>query len=513
MVNILIAEDEIIPRKALIKMLKKASDLNCNIIADVAAGAEAIPYLTRNNIDIVIADIRMPDMDGLELSKYIHENHPGTDTIILTAYPSFDYAKSALQYGVKDYLVKPINEEELHQSLLKVINSKENSVELLRHSIEGGIREFTMDNLEFSKIVKIPSLITKIVDIQSIDSHGIHLFLCQTQKKQSKQQAQEGKKIISRIMDEDKYQLLYFYNEDEYILIHYGREGIGKQKFEMIAEEFLTKLHLKIHIGASKYHTEDALSKLETSYKEAVYAINNRILYPDSLYFEYSKDIPVYEMIPKDYEYEIRREINDGQIDKVMDYLQGIYHKCTMMDHGIYSLYLAIICILRISGEIYRSKIDDALELDEDKYQIFSFKSDLYHIKNKNELFSYILTILSLAGNHMENEKNDLNIIEDIVNYVNYNYQYDISLNQLATHKYYMNPSYLSRLFKQVTGTNFSKYLIELRMKKAKELLENSNIKVSEVASCVGYNDLSNFIQTFKKFYNITPSQLKRSME
>ena len=184
------------------------------------------------------------------------------------------------------------------------------------------------------------------------------------------------------------------------------------------------------------------------------------------------------------------------------------------MDNGIYALYLAIMCILRISSEVYRAASDDIFELDEEEYQIFSFKSDLYHIKNKDELFSYIRNVLNeVVKDTTYNEENDRSIIDDIVNYLNYNYQYDISLNQLATHKYYMNPSYLSRLFKQVTGQNFSRYLIRLRMQKARELLKNKDIKVSEVASYVGYNDLSNFIQTFKKHYGITPNQLRRNNE
>jgi len=126
MVNIVIVEDEIIARKALIKMLKRNPEIEFNIVADVGTGAQAIPYLAENKIDIVIADIKMPDMDGLELAKYIQDNHPGTDTIILTAYTNFDYAKCALQYGVKDYLVKPINEDELYSSLKKLISSKAN---------------------------------------------------------------------------------------------------------------------------------------------------------------------------------------------------------------------------------------------------------------------------------------------------------------------------------------------------------------------------------------------------
>ena len=79
-------------------------------------------------------------------------------------------------------------------------------------------------------------------------------------------------------------------------------------------------------------------------------------------------------------------------------------------------------------------------------------------------------------------------------------------------HKYFVNPSYLSRLFKAETGQAFSKYLVNLRMKKAAQVLENSDLKVSDVAMCVGYNDVSYFIQTFKKYYNVTPEQYKKNL-
>jgi len=514
MVNIVIVEDEIIARKALIKMLKRNPEIEFNIVADVGTGAQAIPYLAENKIDIVIADIKMPDMDGLELAKYIQDNHPGTDTIILTAYTNFDYAKCALQYGVKDYLVKPINEDELYSSLKKLISSKANSARFIKNSIESGINKFSMENLEFLKVVKIPSLVARIVDIRNIKNRDISLVLCQTQCKQTEDQVLTGKAIIDDVLRNEKYQLLYFRNEDEYIIISYSGERISKCKFQIIAKEFREKLGQTLHIGASTTHYCDNIKILAVTYKEAVYAINKRILYPDTIYFEYDKDIHIKEIISKEHEFEIKKEISEGHIDKVMSYFQGIYDTCVNMDNGIYALYLAIMCILRISSEVYRAASDDIFELDEEEYQIFSFKSDLYHIKNKDELFSYIRNVLNeVVKDTTYNEENDRSIIDDIVNYLNYNYQYDISLNQLATHKYYMNPSYLSRLFKQVTGQNFSRYLIRLRMQKARELLKNKDIKVSEVASYVGYNDLSNFIQTFKKHYGITPNQLRRNNE
>lgn len=122
------------------------------------------------------------------------------------------------------------------------------------------------------------------------------------------------------------------------------------------------------------------------------------------------------------------------------------------------------------------------------------------------ELKTYILQLLRDV---CDEESQKSSIIEDLLKYLEWNYQYDITVNELAAHKYFVNPSYLSRLFKAETGKTFSKYLIELRMKKAAELLKESGLKISDVAVCVGYNDVSYFIQTFKKHYTVTPEQFK----
>lgn len=88
-------------------------------------------------------------------------------------------------------------------------------------------------------------------------------------------------------------------------------------------------------------------------------------------------------------------------------------------------------------------------------------------------------------------------------------YYKNISLRELAENKYFVNYSYCSRLFSQETGMNFSKYLIQYRLKKAKTLLENKDMKISFIAFEVGYNDVSHFIQSFKKSYGLTPEEYR----
>ena len=108
--------------------------------------------------------------------------------------------------------------------------------------------------------------------------------------------------------------------------------------------------------------------------------------------------------------------------------------------------------------------------------------------------------------------ENSSDIIREITEYISRSYQYEISLQDFAEKKYFMNVSYLSRLFKANVGKTFSKYLIEYRLEKSRELLEQTILKVSDIATHVGYNDVSHYIQSFRKVYGMTPEEYRSSL-
>lgn len=112
-----------------------------------------------------------------------------------------------------------------------------------------------------------------------------------------------------------------------------------------------------------------------------------------------------------------------------------------------------------------------------------------------------------------ENSEPQEELVNKILSYVEKNYQYDISLTQMANEIFFMNASYLSRVFKAGTGKTFSRYLIEYRMQKAAKLLTERDLRISDVAQAVGYNDASYFIRTFKSFYQMTPEQYRAEQE
>lgn len=129
--------------------------------------------------------------------------------------------------------------------------------------------------------------------------------------------------------------------------------------------------------------------------------------------------------------------------------------------------------------------------------------------RNIEELENYLKEMVIVICSGKENTKKKSKIVEEIVHYVENNYYKNISLRELAENKYFVNYSYCSRLFSQETGMNFSKYLIQYRLKKAKTLLENKDMKISFIAFEVGYNDVSHFIQSFKKSYGLTPEEYR----
>ena len=152
--KILVADDEYYARKALVMMLEK-SGLPISVNGDFEDGEEVIEYLQENEADIIITDIRMPNVDGLEVAKYVQEHMPKCSVVIETGYEDFQYARNALRYHVKDYLTKPINESELLKSIKDILVEKAKSDNLENINKLKGI----VENLEFAQLIQNKKLL------------------------------------------------------------------------------------------------------------------------------------------------------------------------------------------------------------------------------------------------------------------------------------------------------------------------------------------------------------------
>lgn len=519
--NILVVDDEYYARKAIVKMVGDSAP-DMRVAADLETGKEAADYLEEHkNVDLVITDIRMPEMNGLELAEYIFKKGLDIAVIITTGYADFSYAKQAISYQVKEYLTKPINRDDLKEAIRKVVKEKADRQGEIRIRVEKQLLERSKEHLSFKELFRNSELRGRFMarTEELAKRFYYRVFIMQLNKQFSEEQREVVKARMVPKLFGTQADTFYFKQNDEYVGIIFGEKEILEE------DELVTELQAKLRViryqypecdvtmGVSKVHF--GIKNLYETYKEAVYIMNQRLMQGWNRVYSYETLRTHSHVMSHQEESELHSALEKGDYQRAEKWIAEIFENEEFLQQGdIYSLYDLVINILMIINKVYRT-LNHIDQSSEDKMSVmFSRRYDLYNFKNIRELEEYLLAIIheicSVSGMNKGTSKNS-NMIHDIMEYIDRSYQYEISLNELAVNKYFVNPSYLSRLFKERVGQTFSRYVMEVRLKKAVELLENSVLRVNDIAAAVGYNDASNFIQVFKRQYGLTPEEYRGS--
>lgn len=517
MIRVVVADDEFFARKVLVKMLGQLSD-ELVIAGEAETGLGVLEIMEKEQVDIVITDIRMPDMDGLALAKEVRGRFPDTCVIIESGYADFEYATTAIRYGVKDYLTKPVKTEELDKAIRRVQAEKRKE----RQQIERKIEERKIQYMDFARLLESGELGERVLGeaYREMEKGSWMMAVSQNSEKQlGEEKITEVLDILGRGSDRNStgLKVYYFYPKEEFILVFSvpnGDVGAAEKELKRRFIQCGAKAGVNLHAGLSLIHEpmERVEKEAAAAYREAVYAINQRLLQPGKQVYRYEAEVNVVQLFSQSEERELERCLTENRTEDAVAIGSSFFKHCAEnCEVGIYSLFTSLIKIINVVNRVYgmRREVDGSEAADKGSYLLFSFKTDLYAFRSLEELKEYTLQLLRDVS---DEESQKSSIIDDLLRYLERNYQYNITVNELAAHKYFVNPSYLSRLFKAETGKTFSRYLIELRMKKAAGLLSESGLKISDVAMCVGYNDVSYFIQTFKKYYEMTPEQYKNKL-
>lgn len=514
MIRVVVADDEFFARKVLVKMLGELSD-ELLIAGEAETGLGVLSIMEKEQVDIVITDIRMPDMDGLALAKEVRGRYPDTCVIIESGYADFEYATTAIRYGVKDYLTKPVKSEELEKAIRRVQAEKCKE----RQQIEKKLEERKIQYMDFARLLESGELGERVLAdaYTEMGQNSWMLSVAQSSEKRlDEEKITEVLDILGRGSGAGP-KAYYFYPKEAFILVlslHGGDAGAAEKELKRRFIQCGAKAGVNLHAGLSLIHepSERAEREAAAAYREAVYAINQRLLQPGKQVYRYEAEVNVVQLFSQSEERELERCLTENHTEEAVAIGSGFFKNCSEnRDVGIYSLFASLIKIINVVNRVYgmRREADGSEAADKGSYLLFSFKTDLFAFRSLEELKAYTLQLLRDVS---DEESQKSSIIDDLLRYLERNYQYNITVNELAAHKYFVNPSYLSRLFKAETGKTFSRYLIELRMNKAVGLLAESGLKISDVAMCVGYNDVSYFIQTFKKYYQMTPEQYKNKL-
>lgn len=535
MLRIVIAEDEI-GIFNLIKALIDFNRLDLQLVGSAYNGQQALDLITQLQPDIVITDISMPFMTGLELIQETKKRNIHTKFIIISGYAQFDYARSALKMGVEDYLLKPINRQELNdvleKSVLKITSTADENYLTQRSVIDTNLqkyksrRSFIM-NLVYNNAVSNELDIQKINEkylfsfennavfilgiVQIDDLDSLNFIVQNMVLEQMMHIFQE--EIESKCYDFE----LYEKNNQFIFLINFDSKTklIIKETLTYILKRFIDflnsydKLSVTISCGSPCKNHLSLGSSLKSAYQVLTARIlsgHGRIYYANEYCFDL---IPVNDSTIRKYMNDLRSYIEVNNLEHVKKTLYHIFMRIIglsskqphfLIDHFKENVFVILSELYQhkmIQDDItaYYRRINDALELISTKEKL---------LETAVKLIYEILPIASSSG-----EENATKIIQIAKHYIEDNYNKNIKLEDVAE-QVYLTPSYFGIFFKKEFGETFSYYIINLRINKAKELLKDLKYNVSEIANEVGYQDPRHFSKLFKEHVGVTPKEYRK---
>lgn len=506
MTTVMIVDDEK-PARELLKMAINWKSLDLQIICEAANGAQALAFYKQNPVDLIFTDIQMPVMDGLEFIKEVKTINPNQKIIILSCHESFQYVKRAIHLGVVDYLVKDMLNEEVLFNLLKRMSIPSASI--------------SVEPLSVPIINDIPSLPSKFEDFTTLLTHNFEFFACSVRLEDYYGTSEElsmlcdsieaafseNIKIIATAHDENTLTIIPF------LLINNSKLTTYNHRFNCIQtiQHTLKKItNCELSTGVSySYHEE---KKYQTSIDESIQALEHRVFHGrgKTLYYDISQSrhqkIQI-SFINKAFK-KIRTALENNEIDVIKKELQLLYH--AEYDGYIYYNYLNYLnfTLLNIFTDICNSNyLSYADVFDKTNIPLDEINSLEDNSIMEKWAFDKANRIVCLKDSNTKNKYSPR--ICKIRKYIRDHIVDDISLDTVAD-AFSLHKGYLAKIFKQETGSSVNDYIHFLRIEKAKELLLQSDIRISEIASAVGFNSTQSFYSVFKQYTKISPGEYRK---
>lgn len=501
--RIMIVDDEEKIRLGLSKLIVKASS-QYEIIGIYASGAECLEGLKQHKPDVVITDIKMSGMTGLELAKTIRQLYIDTKCVILSGYGEFEYARSAISSGVSGYLLKPVDKQELYQLLMQLAMELPNK---MLQEDPADHAELPIHDILLGKMDKL----TKGFNLSQYDPSYAEISACllvlirtdisvpmTTIKKRLQAATNMAVIQVGAVeIDERNCVILLGYSAYEEADI----PALLKQ-----LKSFEQERSFRISIGISKLSSN--LDAWEEGYREALQVLE---------YNFYSL-----ERAPCT----VAGQVRFGTLHRVEPYRKRVLEDIEILDIPAMEIHvkeiLQEIAVVKIRRHHLFELIETlfyALKKEAGKRQE---KADLGPLSEDwvaelKACFTYVEASVLIGHRLLEGlsylmiEKSSQGhvLIYQIKKIIELEYADSLDLNSLSK-RVFLTPSYLSKLFKLETGTTVIEYIISVRMNKAKELLkEQTQLKTYQVGEMVGYKDPAYFNKQFKKVVGLTPKEFK----
>lgn len=520
MYKLLIADDEEIEINAF-KLMVSNHFKDISVIS-ASNGIEAMLITKAEKPDIVFMDIEMPGFDGLTVISELKNKLPNSRFIVHTAYNNFDYAQKAIKIGADDYLLKPVK----MQVLLDIIQNSISEIEKKRYK-DNLAQELEMKMVRFKPFIEkdiILSLVNgadgpeMLTQYASIFGFPMAYVLCAIFKIDEYEYEYENEYDLDDDPDNDNKIVGTLKQISNCIAAEYISGSVlaiipfeeplkddEVQKWSVQLVKFVSsKLNANVKAGIGPLTT---IEDIQTSYYEAFKAISSNT--PGKHVPYTTVNASANQIDIRQCESEIGKLIVAGKNREALIQSENLFN-------GLMDQYKAI--------DILKTKLVEScfiikrfIEVNTIEGFSVNFGGDLailLHLTSFEALKRWLVDFVNNMATQMENQsgKHNSEIVGEVKSYIEKNYDKDITLESVAA-SVCVTPWYLSRLFKKETGKNFSTYLTQSRIDKAKELLRSTNKSIKTVSYDTGFKSQAYFSKIFKKIEGVSPREFTQDME
>ncbi|QNK58942.1 response regulator [Paenibacillus sp. PAMC21692] len=531
MYKLIIIDDEYYFRQSM-KVKLPWGQLGFEICGEANNGESGLKLVEEVNPDVILLDINMPLMDGLEFCRLLKQKelkiHP--IIVIISGYNDFNYAKSAIQYGVNNYLLKPINIDELTATIVeikthlhKTLISQQNLRDLERFvkQNEPLIKEKALIDLLMSSSVLSENRLMEISnDLQiPMSNHYCQVAIIEiddtTQKNWSHADKQLWKfglfNIATDMLDRPfSVQLCFDYRERLCCVFGYEQdnhalEALITNRLDQLRHMVQKYLKFTLTIGIGKPYAQ--IKNISSSYTEAIQCTRSKLITGCNSTFHYrsiENDKQMEALFSVESKSKLLISLRTNDRDETRRLLNDIFRSFTLKKINVDLIYAH--CI-----EMFTLCIEFAVENQVDYQKLFQDDINpfvkIYNNNNIQEMEAWMQQAYDRVADDVHSiiKNKSTQIVSMIKAYIEQHYQdRSLTIESLSQH-FYISYFHICRVFKQVSGSTLNEYISSYRIHKGKEMIDSGVVSISHIANKVGYEDPNYFSKRFKKTFGIAP--------
>lgn len=479
--TLLIVEDEKMIRQG-IKAMVQRSGVPVDVILECGNGEMALDILKSQQVDVMFTDIRMPKMDGIELVKAMQNLPRKPLTVAVSGYDDFSYAVEMLRAGVREYILKPVDRDQVKQILEKL------DVEIQKNRAKSENNR-TIGCQQLKHLMK-DDHITEAERTAILREYGDNFYkdgfvVCCLENR-------EGDMIV----------------DDEHVYIN----NLGDYETYILKTELLENFKLqewrRRYVGVSSF--KKGLENLREGYEEAL-AARKEAFWTERPCVTFGEIEDTAGLLPAEHQ-TISLEnyvqmLGTDKYEQALKQMRNVFWNARRQEgHG--NLETEITNFLNKLLQTYEAVLHTESEEVERMKHIYRYPCIGEY---ESEFIGWLEQFATNLNHQFEDYKNKQKIQQAVL-YIRENYDKDLNMAVVSNH-ISMNYSLFSYAFKQYTGTNFVNFLKDIRMEKAKELLEKTDLRIVEISQKIGYENEKHFMKIFKVSCGVSPTEYRKNMQ